>query len=118
MSLWSKDSMRSVLKNLVDGLSEASVRVGQYWQVPCKSAITKARQRVGCRVMSQLCHLVARPLASPQISGAFIAELRVVVVDGTVLDVPDSIANARVFGYPGTRPGGRAAFPLIALGER
>jgi hypothetical protein len=34
MSLWSKASMRTVLKNLVDGLSEAWVRVGQYWQVP------------------------------------------------------------------------------------
>lgn len=115
MSLWSKDSMRSVLKNLVDGLSEASLRVGQYWQVPCKSAITKARQRVGCRVMSQLFHLVVRPLASPETSGAFIAGLRVVVVDKTVLDVPDSIANARVFGYPGTRSGSKAAFPKVRL---
>lgn len=34
MSLWSNDSMRSVLKNLVDGLSEAWVKLGQYWQVP------------------------------------------------------------------------------------
>lgn len=41
--------------------------------------------------------------------------LRVVVVDGTVLDVPDSEANARVFGYPGSRPGSRAAFPKLRL---
>jgi hypothetical protein len=34
MSLWSKASMRTVLKNLVDGLSEAGVRVGKYWRVP------------------------------------------------------------------------------------
>jgi hypothetical protein len=53
MSLWAKDSMRSVLKNLVDGLSTRWVRVGQYWRVPCKSSITEARQRVGPRVMSQ-----------------------------------------------------------------
>ncbi len=26
------------------------------------------------------------------------------VVDGTVMDVPDSEANARVFGYPGLNP--------------
>lgn len=37
-------------------------------------------------------------------------------VDGTVLDVPDTEENARVFGYPGSRPGARAAFPLIAVG--
>ena len=29
MSLWSKDSMRAVIKNLVDGLSEAWVKIGQ-----------------------------------------------------------------------------------------
>jgi len=36
-------------------------------------------------------------------------------VDGTVLDVPDSQANARVFGYPGSRPGTQAAFPKVRL---
>ncbi len=30
MSLWSSVSMRTVLKNLVDGLSEAWVRIGAY----------------------------------------------------------------------------------------
>lgn len=40
MSLWSKASMRTVLKNLLDGLSEAWVRVGKYWRVPCKSSIS------------------------------------------------------------------------------
>lgn len=115
MSLWAKDSMRSVLKNLVDGLSTSWVRVGQYWRVPCKSSITEARQRVGPRVFTQLFHQVVRPLATLATPGAFINGLRVVVVDGTVLDVPDSQANARVFSYPGTRPGSRAAFPKIRL---
>ena len=36
-------------------------------------------------------------------------------LDGTVLDVPDTEANARVFGYPGTRPGTKAAFPKVRL---
>lgn len=58
MSLWSKASMRTVLKNLVDGLSEGWVRVGKYWRVPCKSSITEARQRIGCQVMSRLFHSV------------------------------------------------------------
>lgn len=40
MSFWSKDSMRDVLKNLIDGMSQAWVKVGKYWRVPCKSAIT------------------------------------------------------------------------------
>lgn len=36
-------------------------------------------------------------------------------VDGTVFDVPDSEANARVFGYPGSRRGTRAGFPKVRL---
>jgi hypothetical protein len=34
MSLWSKDSMRDVLKNLIDGLSEAWIKIGKYWLLP------------------------------------------------------------------------------------
>ena len=105
MSLWSCASMRTVLKNLIDGLSEAWVKVGQYWRVPCKSSITEARQRVRPQVMSRLFHQVVRPLATAQTPGAFLGGLRVMAVDGTVFDVPDTEANARVFGYPASRPG-------------
>ena len=115
MSLWSKVSMRTVLKNLVDGLSETWVRVGQYWRVPCKSSITEARQRIGCGVISRLFHLVAHPCATSQTPEAFLGGLRVMAVDGTVFDVPDTQANARVFGYPRTRPGTVAAFPKVRL---
>ena len=48
--------MRNVVKNLIDGLSEVWIKVGKYWRVPCKSAITQARQRLAARVMSQLFH--------------------------------------------------------------
>lgn len=41
--------MPDVLKNLIDGLSEAWVKVGKYWRIPCKSAITQGRQRRLCR---------------------------------------------------------------------
>lgn len=34
MSLWSRDSMRDVVKNLIDGLNHAWVLVGKYWRVP------------------------------------------------------------------------------------
>lgn len=54
MSLWSSDAMGTVLKNLVNGLSRQWTKLGQYWKVPNSSSISAARQRVGCRVMSQL----------------------------------------------------------------
>lgn len=115
MSLWSRDSMRDVLKNLIDGLSEAWVKLGKYWQFPCKSAITQARQRLGAGVMRELFHQLVRPMANRETIGAFLNGLRIVVIDGTCLDIPDSDENARVFGRPGSRPGTRAAFPKVRL---
>jgi hypothetical protein len=41
--------------------------------------------------------------------------LRIMAVDGTVFDIPDTEANARVFGYPASRPGTRSAFPKVRL---
>ena len=115
MSLWSKDSMRDVLKNLIDGQKEAWIKVGKYWRVPCKSAITQARQRLGARVMSQLFHQLVRPMATQETLGAFLNGMRIVVIDGTCFDIPDSDENARVFGRPSSRTGTVAAFPKIRL---
>ena len=92
MSLWSKACMRSVLKNLVDGLSTQWIRLSQYWQVPNSASISEARQRVGPQVMRQLFERVVRPLATSKTPGAFLGGLRVMAVDGTLLDVPDSEA--------------------------
>ena len=68
----------------------------QRWQVPSKSAISEARQRVGPQVMSWLFALVVRPLATLDTPGAFLNGLRLMAVDGTVFDVPDTEVNARV----------------------
>ena len=97
MSLWSSDSMTTVLKNLVNGLSRQWTILGKYWRVPNSASITIARQRVGCRVMSQLFVRTVRPLATSGTPGAFLGGLRVMAVDGTVLDVPDSKALFQSF---------------------
>jgi hypothetical protein len=115
MSLWSSDSMGTVLQNLVNGLNRQWTKLGQYWRVPNSASITEARQRLGCRVMSQLFELLVQLQARPETPGAFLGGLRVMAVDGTVLDVPDSQANAKVFGYPSSRPGTKAAFPKVRL---
>ncbi len=115
MSLWSRDSMRDVLKNLIDGMSETWVHVGKYWRVPSRSAITQARQRLGAGVMRRLFHQLVKPMATDETIGGFLNGLRIVVIDGTCFDVPDSDENARVFGRPGSRPGTQAAFPKIRL---
>jgi hypothetical protein len=115
MSLWATDSIVDVLKNLVSGLSGQWIRMAARWKTPSKSSISEARLRVGCQVMSRLFELVARPMATPQTPGAFLQGLRLMAVDGTVFDLPDTEANAKVFGYPGTRSGTKAAFPKARL---
>ncbi|MDV2992959.1 MAG: hypothetical protein N4J56_002613 [Chroococcidiopsis sp. SAG 2025] len=46
--------------------------------------------------MSQLFHQLVRPMASTDTKGAFLNGLRIVVIDRTCFDLPDSDENARV----------------------
>lgn len=115
LSFWSRAPVRDVLKNLLEGVGDHRLSLGEKWHIPTRAAITKARQRVGPRVMSTLFNLLTRPVATLQTPGAFLNGLRMVGIDGTYVDVPDSPSNARVFGYPGSRSGTRAAFPKLRL---
>ena len=110
MSLWSSDSMTTVLKNLVSGLSRHWTKLEKYWHVPNSASISEARQTVGSQVMSQFSLARVSPLATPDTAGAFLGGLRVMAIDRTLLDVPDSRANARAFGYSASSPGTTAAF--------
>ncbi len=75
----------------------------------------EARQRVGAGVMTRLFHLIAKLRATKKTPGAFLRGLRLMSLDGSLMDVPDTQKNAKVFGYPGSRPGTRAAFPKARL---
>jgi hypothetical protein len=115
MSFWSTDGIIDVFKNLVVGLSAQWIRLKIRLKTPTSSSISEARQRVGPSVMTRLFELIVRPLATPFTEGAFLNGLRLMAVDGTVFDVPDTEKNAKVFGYPGTRSGTKAAFPKVRL---
>jgi Insertion element 4 transposase N-terminal/Transposase DDE domain len=77
---------------------------------PGRSTLCEARQRLGAAPLHRLAAQVIELRATPDTPGAFYHGLRLMAVDGFVVDVPDSPANARVFGRPGS---GRspAAFP-------
>jgi hypothetical protein len=79
---------------------------------PHRSSLCLARQRLGLAPVRRLFELVVRPLATLATRGAFHRDLRLVAIDGTVLNVPDSPANAQAFGRCG---GGRgdSAFPQV-----
>jgi len=77
-----------------------------------KSAISQARYRLGARPVVALFHRLCRPLATDRTPGAFRFGLRLVALDGTVEDVPDSPANVRAFGRHHSDRGA-SAFPQV-----
>ena len=80
---------------------------------PCRSALCVARRRLGVEPMQRLFQRVVRPLAAPQTPGGFYHGLRLVGVDGTLMDVPDTPANDAVFGRPTSGKRGDGAFPQV-----
>lgn len=81
-------------------------------KTPGRSSLCEARKRLGAEPVACLHKLVVRPLATPETPGAFYKGLRWMGLDGTILDAPDSEANAQAFQRSN---GGRGlgAFPQV-----
>ncbi len=87
------------------------LRVGE--PTPHRSSLCVARQRLGIAPVRHLFASIVRPLARPETPGAFYCGSRLVGLDSTVYDVPDSDANAAAFARPSAGPRGDGAFPQI-----
>ncbi|MFP8960532.1 IS4 family transposase [Streptomyces nanhaiensis] len=119
MCLFSGQGYEEVARLLTHGLAWAKRWSGS-WQVPTTAAISRARAKLGPEPLKALFARVARPLAAESTPGAFYRRWRVMAVDGTVFDVPDSEENAVYFGRPKTHRTERCAFPqvrVVALAE-
>ena len=81
-------------------------------KTPSRSNLCEARQRLGVEPVRWIFELVVQPLATPETPGAFSKGLRLMGIDGTVMDAPDTPANEERFGRSS---GGRGdgAFPQI-----
>jgi Insertion element 4 transposase N-terminal/Transposase DDE domain len=120
MCLFFGQGYEEVARLLTDGLAYARRWRGS-WQVPTTAAITRARARLGPEPLRALFDTVCQPMAAEASTGAFYRQWRLVAVDGTTFDLPDSASNAGFFGRPGSARGaGKGAFPQVrvtALGE-
>jgi hypothetical protein len=119
MALHSEGSYEDVMGLVTDGLAWANRRAEPV-KLPSKSAIFQARERLGFEPVEALFRRVACPLATPGTAGAFLAGRRLVAIDGTTLDVADTVANDEFFGRPGVNKGERSAFPqarVVVLAE-
>lgn len=89
------------------------------WRVPTTAAIGRARRRLGSEPLKALFARVCRPVAVPGTAGAWYRRWRLVAVDGTTLDLADTVANDGFFGRPGSGRG-VGAFPqarMVAVAE-
>ena len=90
------------------------------WQVPTSGGITQARQRLGWEPLADLFGRVAVPAAGELTPGAFLGRWRLMAIDGTEWDVPDTAANAAEFGRRRGGKGAVAAFPkarMVSISE-
>jgi hypothetical protein len=115
MTLYMHESCREVLRVLLEGLRGLR-GMGEELNVAGKSGISQARKRLGSEPVRQLYDEIVTPIAvkSPAKStrGAWYRDWRVVTIDGSTLDVADSVENERAFGSD-TAPRGQRAFPKI-----
>ena len=114
MALFSGQAYEEVARLLAGGLGWAR-RWRQWWRVPSTPAIVKARARLGPEPLELLFRRSAGPLATEETRGAWYRGLRVLSLDGTTLEVPDTPANAAAFGRPPHSRGEQAAFPQVRL---
>lgn len=82
--------------------------------LPTDSALTYRRYQVGARPLALLFRQVCHPIATQATRGAFLFGLRLMALDGTVEDVPDTPANAAVFGRQ-IAERGASAFPQVQV---
>jgi hypothetical protein len=107
LALYMRSSYREVLEG-VQWLLDPSAKV----KVAGKSGISQARSRLGVEPVKKLYDTVVTPIAEKRTKGAWFRQWRLVSLDGSTLDVADTVENDEAFVRPGASRGS-SAFPKI-----
>src|ERR1700720_4379758 len=97
LALYMRSSYREVLRCLLEGwqwLLDPSVQV----KVAGKSGISQARSRLGAEPVKKLYDAVVAPIAEKRTQGAWYRQWKLVSLDGSTLDVADTVENDEAFG--------------------
>jgi hypothetical protein len=111
LALYMRSSYREVLRCLLEGvqwLLDPSVLI----KVAGKSGISQARSRLGPEPVKALYKAIVAPIARAQTQGAWFRQWRLMSLDGSTLDVADTVENDEAFGRPGASRG-NSAYPKI-----
>ena len=85
---------------------------GRAWRLPNISNLSRARVKLGADPLRMLFEHVAGPVGADEAAGVFCCGLRVISMDGSTADLPDSAANAAFFGRP-SNDRYEGAFPQV-----
>jgi len=107
LALFHGQGYRSVWRELAHSGTDDAV-------TPSSPGLSQARRRVGVAPLAALFARLRGAQAAAGAVGAFLAGLRLVSWDATMLDVPDSPANRQGFVASGNSRG-RGAFPQVRL---
>jgi hypothetical protein len=111
-ALYHRRRGKQLLEGVLDPQGWVEAGDGRRWRPPNISSLSRARTRLGADPLHMLFEQVAGPVGAPDAAGVFCCGLRVVSVDGSTTDVPNSKENDEYFGRPSnaTRDG---AFPQV-----
>ena len=113
LALYAQASYGEVLRCLLEGVRWLRLG-GADVALASKSAITRARIRLGAAPLKELFARVARPVRRAGLPGAWFRGRRVVSLDGTTIDLPDTPELEEHFGRPGASRG-TSSFPQLRL---
>ncbi|MFH1176720.1 MAG: IS4 family transposase [Acidobacteriota bacterium] len=111
LALYMQSSYREVLRCLLEGVQWLQGPLSRI-RVAGKSGISQARTRLGAEPLKHLHDAVVRPVAVEATRGAWYRRWRLVSLDGSTLDIADTVENAAAFGRPSASRG-RSAFPQL-----
>lgn len=111
LALYMEVGYGEVLRCLIEGLARLGLPVQRLRQ-SARSSISQARQRLGSEPLKLLYETLAKPIAQKQTQGAWYRRWRLVSLDGSTLDLPDTQENEAFFGRPGASRG-QSGFPQL-----
>ncbi|MDN5851434.1 MAG: transposase domain-containing protein, partial [Actinomycetia bacterium] len=111
-ALYHRRRGQQLLEGVLDPEGWVDAGAGRRWRPPHISSLSRARSRLGADPLHMLFDEVAGPVGTDDAAGVFYCGLRVVSMDGSTTDVPDTEENDEYFGRPtnATRAG---AFPQV-----
>jgi hypothetical protein len=111
LALWSRLNQQQVWQKLVGGLSNLHPN-----EPLCKmsgSALTGRREELGCEVVERIMQACCRPLARrEQTPEAFFGRYRLMAIDGTLFNTPDTQSNEKGYGRSSNQFG-KGAYPQV-----